>query len=72
MPFVLGHVKVSMKGCFTNNAVCNQTECVDSSFEAKRNYNFCCCKGDMCNTEHKWVPTTTKATEIEGIKYHVN
>lgn len=62
-----GATNVSMKGCFTNNIVCNQTECIDNSQASKKNYNFCCCRGNMCNTEHKWVPTTTtKATEVEA------
>lgn len=61
-----GAVSVSMKGCFTYSSVCNQTECVDSANSLRQDYNFCCCKGDMCNQEHKWVPATTRATtEIE-------
>lgn len=61
---VTGGIDVSMKGCFTNNDMCDQTMCIDNTTEPKRQYNFCCCKGDMCNKEHRWIPTTTKATEI--------
>lgn len=53
-----------MKGCFTDTS-CNNTECVDNS-NAKK-VNFCCCTGNMCNSQFKLLPTTTKAPEIEGV-----
>lgn len=52
---------VTMKGCFTDNTECNQTECI-SRAEPRNNIHYCCCKGSMCNSEHKYVPTTTEAT----------
>lgn len=56
-----GNVSVAMKGCFTENQICNQTECVDSnSANSKKNMKFCCCSGNMCNKEHKWIPITTE------------
>lgn len=61
-----GIVNVTMKGCFTDSVECNQTECIATA-EPKNNLKFCCCKGSLCNLEYKWVPTTTKATEIEGM-----
>lgn len=64
---VTGAATVSMKGCFTNNIVCNQTECIDTSLSSKKNFNFCCCRGNMCNMEHKWVPTTTIAPPFGGV-----
>lgn len=60
-----GDIRVTMKGCFTNNNVCDQTECVDSSSTTTKRHKFCCCTGNMCNTEHRWIPNTTEATEIE-------
>ena len=58
-----GFAQVKMKGCFTHNLDCNRTECVDNS--VNKRLNFCCCHGNMCNSEYKWIPTTTKATDIE-------
>lgn len=67
---VTGEVNLTMKGCFTDSVECNQTECISSS-ALKNNMFFCCCKGSLCNTEHKWIPTTTSATEIEVPKENV-
>lgn len=53
-----------MKGCFTENQICNQSECVDSnSANSKKNMKFCCCSGNMCNKQHKWIPITTELPE---------
>lgn len=62
-----GNITVSLKGCFTQNQACNQSECVDTNFEAKqKNIRFCCCYGSLCNREHRWQPLTTeKPEEIE-------
>lgn len=51
-----------MKGCFSHTAECNQTECVMNNEPRKKNMYFCCCKESMCNTDQKWMPTTTEAT----------
>lgn len=55
--FILEQIKVIMKGCFTNNDSCNQTECIHyhSLDNVYNTHNYCCCKGEMCNTEHKSV-----------------
>lgn len=59
-----GNISVAMKGCFTENQICNQTECIDSnSASNKKNMKFCCCSGSMCNREHKWIPITTEYPE---------
>ncbi|XP_055715978.1 activin receptor type-2B isoform X2 [Phlebotomus papatasi] len=58
-------INVQMKGCFTQNAACNQTECIDYSYEPKNNMSFCCCQGDFCNREQKWIPTPTKTSGNE-------
>lgn len=60
-----GDVRVAMKGCFTNNVVCDQTECVDNSSGNSKKHKFCCCSGNMCNTAHRWVPQTTVAPPLE-------
>lgn len=57
-------VRVSMKGCFTNNAVCDQQECVDAESTVRKKHKFCCCSGNMCNVEHRWIPNTTERTEM--------
>lgn len=54
-------VKITMKGCFTDSHECNQTQCV-STAEPRNNMNFCCCKGSLCNSDYKWIPTSTEAT----------
>uniref|UniRef100_A0AAG5DVI6 Serine/threonine-protein kinase receptor n=1 Tax=Anopheles atroparvus TaxID=41427 RepID=A0AAG5DVI6_ANOAO len=61
---VTNEVNVTMKGCFANPTDCNHTECVDTSTDMKKNLNFCCCRGNLCNKEHKWVPISTKAPEV--------
>lgn len=63
---VAGSTVIEMKGCFSNNVACDQNECIDHSVEQRNNLNFCCCKGFQCNSQHKWIPTTTVPTEIEG------
>lgn len=60
-----GSTVIEMKGCFSNNVACDQNECIDHSVEQRNNLNFCCCKGFQCNSQHKWIPTTTVPTEIE-------
>ncbi|ALC45439.1 put [Drosophila busckii] len=57
-----GATKIKMKGCFTNMHECNQTTCVTSAEPRQGNMHYCCCKGYMCNMEHKYIPTTTEAT----------
>uniref|UniRef100_U5EVS8 Serine/threonine-protein kinase receptor n=1 Tax=Corethrella appendiculata TaxID=1370023 RepID=U5EVS8_9DIPT len=56
-----GQHQVSMKGCFIENEACNQTDCIDSNYASKTNLNFCCCKTNLCNREHKWIPKPTEA-----------
>uniref|UniRef100_A0A1L8DJS6 Serine/threonine-protein kinase receptor n=2 Tax=Nyssomyia neivai TaxID=330878 RepID=A0A1L8DJS6_9DIPT len=58
-------VTVQMKGCFTQNDACNQTECIDYTYQPKNNMNFCCCKGNFCNREQKWIPTLPKGSESD-------
>lgn len=61
-----GNVTVAMKGCFTENQICNQTECIDAnSANSKKNMKFCCCTGDLCNKNHMWIPVTTEFPEFE-------
>ncbi|XP_017143445.1 activin receptor type-2B [Drosophila miranda] len=57
-----GAIKIKMKGCFTDMHECNQTECVTSAEPRQGNMHFCCCKGSLCNSDQKWIPTTTEAT----------
>lgn len=52
-----------MKGCFTYNHACKDDECVDTSYELNKGLNFCCCSGNMCNQDHKWVKPAVKPTE---------
>ncbi|XP_058816500.1 activin receptor type-2A [Topomyia yanbarensis] len=61
---VTSEVKVTMKGCFLNPSDCNNTECVDTSHGTKNNLNYCCCRANMCNREHKWVPVVTKPPDV--------
>lgn len=55
-------LSVTMKGCFAGDA-CSQTECIDNS--PIRQYNFCCCVGNMCNVNFMWSPTTAKPIQPE-------
>lgn len=60
---VTNEVKVTMKGCFNNPSDCNGTECIDTTMGTKNNLNYCCCRVNMCNREHRWVPNVTNAPE---------
>lgn len=58
-----GTVNVSLKGCFLNAADCvNQSKCVEKHQYPKNNLLFCCCEGDMCNTNFSWDPSPTEAS----------
>lgn len=59
-----GNSTVTMKGCFTENQACNQSECVDTNVASRNNMKFCCCSGSLCNREHKWMPITTESPEV--------
>lgn len=61
-----GKHNINMKGCFNDQHGCNQTECVDKSYDKNKGLNFCCCKGNMCNSDQRWEPTATKPTQTEG------
>lgn len=58
-------VKVTLKGCFTNPSECNNTECIDTSLSIKNNLNYCCCRANMCNREHKWIPVVTTPPHLD-------
>ncbi|XP_030375913.1 activin receptor type-2B [Scaptodrosophila lebanonensis] len=57
-----GESKIKMKGCFTDMHECNQTECVTGEKPRQNGIHFCCCKSSLCNTDQKYIPTTTEAT----------
>jgi len=60
-----GNFSVSLKGCFTQNQACNQSECIDNNFDSKqKDIRFCCCYGSLCNRDHKWQPLTTVTPEV--------
>lgn len=56
-----------MKGCFTENQACNQSDCVDTNYATRNHINFCCCSGSLCNRDHKWMPVTTPMPEVPTI-----
>jgi len=58
-----------MKGCFTDMHECNQTECVTSAEPRQGNINFCCCKGSRCNSNQKYIRSTTEATTQGGFSF---
>uniref|UniRef100_A0A8D9EN31 receptor protein serine/threonine kinase n=1 Tax=Cacopsylla melanoneura TaxID=428564 RepID=A0A8D9EN31_9HEMI len=52
-----GQAFIKMKGCFLNNMECyDKPKCVEKRPESKKNLNFCCCEGDMCNKDFAWEP----------------
>ncbi|XP_050087772.1 activin receptor type-2A [Anopheles aquasalis] len=57
-------MNVTMKGCFITPTECNNTECIDTTTDMKKNLNYCCCRGSMCNKEQRWVPVATKAPKV--------
>jgi activin receptor type-2B len=51
---------IKNQGCITNHAGtqdhCRErTECVEES--PGKNHMFCCCTGDNCNKDFRWIPT---------------
>lgn len=68
-----GTTEIKMKGCFSNNVACDQPDCIDYNLERKgNNLNFCCCQRSRCNSDQKWIPLTTEATEIEVPKKNIS
>ncbi|KAJ8984861.1 hypothetical protein NQ317_002700, partial [Molorchus minor] len=75
-----GTVSVSLKGCFLNAADCiNQTKCIEKGHSPKNNLLFCCCEGNMCNSNFSWEPAPTEAPapstaipihEAKGFSYY--
>ncbi|KAJ6649448.1 Activin receptor type-2B [Pseudolycoriella hygida] len=61
---VTGENRVSLQGCF-NNVSCNNTECV-SDGPTRNNVNYCCCRGNMCNSKFKYVPLRPSPEELEA------
>ncbi|XP_049277230.1 activin receptor type-2A [Anopheles funestus] len=61
---ITNEVNVTLKGCFINPTECNNTECIDTTTDPKKNFNYCCCRGSLCNKDHKWIPEATKAPEV--------
>nr|XP_023015865.1 activin receptor type-2A isoform X1 [Leptinotarsa decemlineata]XP_023015866.1 activin receptor type-2A isoform X1 [Leptinotarsa decemlineata] len=56
-----GTMNVSLKGCFLNGADCvNQKKCVERAHTPKNNLFYCCCEGDMCNSDFSWEPQVTE------------
>lgn len=62
----IGILRIKMKGCFTDMHECNQTECVTSAEPRQGNIHFCCCKGSRCNSNQKYIKSTTEATTQGG------
>lgn len=60
----IGEERVSMKGCFISDS-CNSTECIASN-PPRSNLKYCCCRGNMCNVKHKYVPIPPAPAELEG------
>lgn len=51
------HYYFLSQGCFLNNMECyDKPKCVEKRPESKKNLNFCCCEGDMCNKDFAWEP----------------
>lgn len=50
-----GTISVKLKGCFLHDE-CNNTKCIDTNNKRNNEYLYCCCKGNMCNTNFSWEP----------------
>lgn len=59
-----GHPQVRMKGCFLQNNECvGHKRCVDTKPSPNQDMYFCCCDGDMCNTDFSWEPAPPLLTK---------
>lgn len=73
-----GTISVKLKGCFLHDE-CNNTKCIDTNNKRNNEYLYCCCKGNMCNTNFSWepkpIPTEKEPPVVKGIiisiKYQV-
>ncbi|KAL1132119.1 hypothetical protein AAG570_010077, partial [Ranatra chinensis] len=66
---------VTMKGCFLPNKECYE-RCVDRREYDKPDLMFCCCEGNMCNTEFSWEPqpqpTPARNLTVEKAPSHLS
>ncbi|KAL3280147.1 hypothetical protein HHI36_017647 [Cryptolaemus montrouzieri] len=55
-----GVINISLKGCFLNSEECyNKSDCVARVTKPDK-YLFCCCEGNMCNQNFKWILSPTE------------
>ncbi|XP_065333154.1 activin receptor type-2A-like isoform X2 [Cloeon dipterum] len=67
-----GVTSVEMKGCFLHNMDCaKQVKCVTSE-KVKDGLFFCCCTGDLCNSNFEYVPPVTEKPTIQTSEYEAD
>lgn len=58
--------QVRMKGCFQQSNDCaGGKRCVDTKNNTKDFY-FCCCDGDLCNSDFAWEPVSVKTVKTNS------
>ncbi|XP_054155635.1 activin receptor type-2A-like [Oppia nitens] len=66
------------KGCWVGSAkdCVHQSQCIENRREAKKQLYFCCCEGDLCNTDTFHIPThnlsTVSAAATSSLNGHHN
>lgn len=61
-----GVMNVSLKGCFLDNEDCyNKSDCV-AKVSNPGKFLFCCCEGNMCNQNFKWLLTPTESPPLSS------
>lgn len=54
----IGEPVIKLKGCWSGHSAkqCSNTpECIEHRKKATKDLFFCCCRGDLCNTQFKHV-----------------
>ncbi|XP_071444797.1 activin receptor type-2A isoform X1 [Hetaerina americana] len=64
-----GKPYIKLKGCFLDNISCyDQQQCIEKREEPMKQLMFCCCEGDMCNSNFTWEPSPTHSPTTQTPK----
>jgi hypothetical protein len=57
------------KGCWVgSHKDCNdKSKCIENRKETKKQLFFCCCEGDLCNTNITHIPLSQNITGTKGL-----
>lgn len=64
-----GNPQITLKGCFLNNESCyNRNDCIADTAQKKdgKDYYYCCCEGNMCNTNFTYIPGPSTPPPVQA------